>query len=221
MHPFVTPCTVLCTGSSGAGKTEWLFRVLKNKHLMWESNPPVNVKYCYGIWTKLYDRMLEEIPGISFHKGLPTEQEIMEFSDPDVHKLVVFDDLMDVASSSSIVQLIFVMISHHRQLSAWYNAQNINIKGSSQVTIGLNSRYLIFFRSPRSLLQIQYINSQIFPGKKSYLASSYKQALQLDKFGYILVDNTPHCPDQLRVRFRVLPQETTIYFLPHNDNKLL
>lgn len=213
MHPLEPGRTYLIAGASGSGKSNWIYRALKNSDLLWPSSRPRSILYCFGIWQKLFETMSDEIPNITFHQGLPTEEQVLEFSDPNVHKLLVLDDLMTTGSSSEVVELIFVRISHHKFLSCLYVVQNAFVKGSKQTTIGLNSNYILIFRSPRSLMQLQYLNSQIFPEKRGFLTSAYKDALSLDKHGYLLIDNTPDCDDSLRVRTRIMPEETTFYYL--------
>jgi hypothetical protein len=90
--------------------------------------------------------------------------------------------------------------------------QNAFIQGRKQITINLNAKYVEVFRSPRSLLQLSYLNSQIFPHTPGLLIKAYQDAMSQDKFGYIIIDLTASCPDELRIRTKIFPSENTIVY---------
>jgi GTPase SAR1 family protein len=213
MLPFEAGCTHLVIGQSGSGKTQFIFKILRNKDVMFGESPPKVIRYYYGIWQDTFDDMSKEIQGLSFHKGLPTEDEILSFTDPNSHTLIILDDVMHEAANSEVVELIFTRISHHRCCSCFYLQQNAFIKGKNQVTIGMNAKYVEIFRSPRSLLQLQYLNSQIFPNKKGLLTDAYRDIMHQKSFGYLVIDLTAHCLDEMRVRSQIFPDEgyTVVY----------
>ena len=124
MLPFEAGCTHLVIGQSGSGKTEFIFKILRNKDVMFGENPPKVIKYYYGIWQDTFKNMLNEVQGLSFHEGLPTQDEILNFTDPNSHSLIILDDVMQAAANSEVVELIFTRISHHRYCSCFYLQQN-------------------------------------------------------------------------------------------------
>ena len=213
MFPFEAGCTHITIGQSGSGKTQFIYKVLKNKNVMFDNNPPQKIRYYYGIWQDLFTEMLEVIDGISFQEGLPTEEELLEFTDPNIHLLINLDDIMHLAANSQVVELIFTRISHHRCCSCFYLQQNAFIKGKNQMTIAMNTKYIEVFRSPRSLMQLQYLNSQIFPNDKNILAKSYKDIMSTHNFGYLVIDLTAHCIDELRIRSQIFPSDDTIVYI--------
>ena len=162
MFSFEAGCTHITIGQSGSGKTQFIYKVLENKNVMFGSNPPQKIRYYYGIWQELFAEMLKVIDGLSFHEGLPTEEELLAFTDPNTHSLIILDDVMHLAANSQVVELIFTRISHHRCCSCFYLQQKAFIKGKNQITIAMNTKYIEVFRSPRSLMQLQYLNSQIY-----------------------------------------------------------
>ena len=213
MFPFEAGCTHITIGQSGSGKTQFIYKVLKNKNVIFDNNPPQKIRYYYGIWQDLFTEMLEVIDGISFHEGLPTEEELLEFTDPNIHSLIILDDIMHLAANSQVVELIFTRISHHRCCSCFYLQQNAFIKGKNQMTIAMNTKYIEVFRSPRSLMQLQYLNSQIFPNDKNILAKSYKDIMSTHNFGYLVIDLTALCIDELRIRSQIFPSDDTIVYI--------
>ena len=212
MLEFNPGSTHILSGQSGSGKTRFILRILQNIDKIFGEHPPLKIRYYYGIWQDNYDQMKREIENISFQQGLPSEEELMNFTDPKTHTMIVIDDLMDEACNSQVVELIFTRISHHRFCSCFYIVQNAFVQGKKQMTINLNTKYVEVFRSPRSLLQLTYLNNQIFPNNPGLLINSYKDIMNQEPFGYILIDLTAQCPDDLRIRTKIFPSERTIVY---------
>ena len=212
MLEFNPGSTHILSGQSGSGKTRFILRILQNMDKIFGEHPPLKIRYYYGIWQDNYDQMKREIENISFQQGLPSEEELMNFTDPKTHTMIIIDDLMDEACNSQVVELIFTRISHHRFCSCFYIVQNAFVQGKKQMTINLNTKYVEVFRSPRSLLQLTYLNNQIFPNNPGLLINSYKDIMNQEPFGYILIDLTAQCPDELRIRTKIFPSERTIVY---------
>ena len=212
MLEFNPGSTHILSGQSGSGKTRFILRILQNMDKIFGEHPPLKIRYYYGIWQDNYDQMKREIENISFQQGLPSEEELMDFTDPKTHTMIIIDDLMDEACNSQVVELIFTRISHHRFCSCFYIVQNAFVQGKKQMTINLNTKYVEVFRSPRSLLQLTYLNNQIFPNNPGLLINSYKDIMNQEPFGYILIDLTAQCPDDLRIRTKIFPSERTIVY---------
>ena len=212
MYPFNPGSTHLVIGQSGSGKTQFIYKILKNKDSMFGEDPPKNILYYYGIWQNAYTLMEREIKGIRFQEGLPSETELMQLTDPEVHTVLILDDLQHLSANSQVVELIFTRLSHHRHCTCFYLQQNAYVQGKNQVTISMNAKYIEVFRSPRSLLQLQYLNSQIFPNSKNILSQTYKDVMSQDPYGYVVIDLTAHCPEELRIRTKIFPGEDTIIY---------
>ena len=126
--------------------------------------------------------------------------------------MIVLDDLMHEASTSQVVEHIFTRLSHHRFLSCFYLLQNPFVQGKTQATINVNAKYIHIFRSPRSLMQLRYLNSQLFPDCPGLLVDSYNDVMKYDEYGYLVLDLTAHCPDEIRIRTKIFPGEQTIVY---------
>ena len=88
-HPF--SCVV--NGPSGAGKTEWIRKLLYHRDEM-IMDPPEKVIWCYGEYQPIFAQM----PGIEFVEGL-------NYTLTPGHKhLLILDDLM-LSMSKDITQL--------------------------------------------------------------------------------------------------------------------
>ena len=63
---------------------------------MYSSDPPSQVLYCYGIHQDLFDEMERTIPNFYSKQGLPTTEELDDFTKDKTHKLIIIDDLQQV-----------------------------------------------------------------------------------------------------------------------------
>ena len=75
----------------------------------------------------------ERYHGIEFEKWW--SDEIFDSLSPEQRNILVLDDQMGVASSSTSVADLFTKGSHHRNLTVIYLVQNVYNQGKSQRTI--------------------------------------------------------------------------------------
>ena len=54
----------------------------------------MQILYCYGIYQPLLDVMERDIPNFTSKQGLPSVEELDEFTMDRRHKLIMIDDLM-------------------------------------------------------------------------------------------------------------------------------
>ena len=89
------PCSSICiSGQTGSGKTRWVYELLTQIRDMYVKDPPTQILYCYGIYQALFDEMERNVPNFTSKQGLPSSEEIDEFTSDRYHKLIVTDDLM-------------------------------------------------------------------------------------------------------------------------------
>lgn len=193
-----------------SGKTTWVYRLLRHKDEMF-ADPPQKVLYCYGIYQPLYDEMEKEFPFITFHKGLPSEEDLQELSS-DVHcNVCLLDDLMGQITSSSDMEALFVRGMHHRHLCVIYLNQNLYCKGKSSRTININTHILVLMKNPRDLSQLQCLARQAFVGKSKFIIEAFRDATA-SPYGYLVLDFSPSTAEEYRVRTNVFPSEDTIIY---------
>ena len=123
--------THIVFGQSGSGKTRFIFKVLQHRHQLFEEKPPCKIRYYYGIWQDFFSEIEKDTDNITFHQGLPSEEELLEITDPNSHTLIIIDDLMHEACNSQVVELIFTRLSHHRFLTCFYLLQNLFVQGKA------------------------------------------------------------------------------------------
>lgn len=143
---------------------------------------------------------------IEFVEGLPDEKML----DPQVRNLVVLDDLL--AETDARVTKLFTKGSHHKNTSVIYISQNLFDKNKENRTITLNAHYIVLFKSPRDVLQVQSLARQMYPGKTHYMLEAFADATK-EAFSYLLVDLKPDTPDELRLRTKIFPGEMQVVYI--------
>ena len=155
-HPF---CMTIA-GPTQSGKSYFVYNLLRNRQ---DLIIPASKKiiYCYSVWQPLYSKMLVDITGISFNKGIPdisTEKDV----------IVILDDLMNECLEDKSILSMFTIGSHHKNISVIFLTQNIYEKGKYARSISLNSHYLIIFQNRRDKAQIQHLGRQLYPKESNF-----------------------------------------------------
>lgn len=191
------PFTMLVCGASGSGKSIFTRRLLHNNSNL-VVNSPTRIVWCYGVWQSGF---AQDDLGIEYHCGLPTVDMLREGN-----VLLVIDDLMQQAKSSTIVSDIFTKYSHHNNITCICLMQNLFPKGSEIRNISLNSNYIVLMKNSRDAAQIRHLARQMYPGGSKFLIKAYEDATK-DPYSYLLLDFRNTTPEYGRVRTGILPGE--------------
>ena len=206
--PFSNPVTICVSGTTGAGKTTWVYRLLREKNFMFEKTPE-KVLYCYGIWQDLYTEMEKNLKEIDFHEGLP-KIDVIKSLPP--YSLLILDDLAHVLYSKKDTDTIFSQVSHHCKISLIHIKNNMFYQGKHAKTISLNTHVHILMQNPRDEFQILTMGRQMFPSNPRSLLDAYNDSM--DMTGYLVVDLRPHTDKKYRLRTRIFKGEDPIIFIP-------
>ena len=209
---FESPTTCILAGSTGSGKSTFLFELLKCADVIFEI-PPKRIFYCYGIYQNLYDRMKKDISNIEFFNGLPLLENLENWAVNNAHNIIVLDDLMGRASESTNIADLFTQYSHHLNFTVFFITQNVYSSGKQFRTISLNSHYFILFKNQRDKMQIQTFGKQLFLGELEYFMDAYTRAVNR-KYGYLVIDISPHSNPLYKLRTDILPDQTTVVYRP-------
>jgi len=205
---FECPTSIIVCGPTGIGKTILVKQILENAEGMFKV-PPFKILYCYEIWQDIFDHMRKTIHNISFHQGLPDEQELN--INNGKHSVCILDDLMTEAVDSIFVERLFCVGVHHLQWSTILILQNIFYKGRVMRTISLNCSVFILFRNYRDEMQIWSLARQMFPKDVKFFIDSYRKSTN-GPHQYIVVDINPRFNREYQLRSRILPgQDVVIY----------
>ena len=136
--PFETCSSICISGQTGRSKTQWVYKFLTHINKMYSKDPPSEVLYCYGIHQDLFDDMERSVPNFQSRQGLPTMEELDEFTR---HKLIIIDDLMHEDMGNKNMELLFTQGTHHKCVSVILITQNLYPGGKHARTIALNTWY--------------------------------------------------------------------------------
>jgi len=100
---------------------------------------------------------------------------------------------------------------HHQNLGTWFNTQDLFDKDGRIMRI--NSDYLVLMGTKNGILQIRNIGVQLFPGELDFFLEAYYKATA-NPYGYLLIDNSPKTPRELRLRKGIIPGEEQLVYLP-------
>lgn len=214
MFPFEVPSTFSISGTTGSGKTTWLYQLLKHKDILFPNVSTEKILYCYGTWQKLFEDMEKSIPNLIFHEGVPTPDIVDSLTENKKHNIIILDDLMMEVVKNADIELLFTRGSHHKNLTIIYLNQNMFCQGKNARSITLNCHYIILFHNLRDCSQVVRLGQQIFPGNSQLLVESYKDALQ-SSFGYLVIDLSPRTEEGYRLRTDIFPGEDTIIYRQH------
>ena len=145
-------------------------------------------------------------------EGLPDIAQLRQSSEKP--KLLILDDLMTEGAKGKGAQdlmTLFIRGAHHWNCSCLHIVQNAFYP--SLRTIRINSHYLILLKNPSDSLQISQLSKQIFPGRQKYLIDAYRDATS-EKYGYLIVDLSPECPDDMRLRSKIFPEDFQVVYQP-------
>ena len=207
------PCSSMCiSGQTGSGKTRWVYKFLKNLQYMYSKDPPTHVLYCYGIHQDLFDDMERTVPNFISKRGLPSSEEIDDFTRDKRHKLIIVDDLMHEVMRNKDMELLFTQGTHHKCVSVILITQNLYPGGKHARTIALNTWYMLLLKNLRDVSQVSILGRQLHPGKSKGFLQAYEDALSSDKHGYFLVDMSPHADNRYRLRTHIFPGEDPVIY---------
>ena len=197
---------VMCVaGPSQSGKTEFVLRLLANRNEMFRS-PLENVLWCFGIYDSKLQSVLQS-RGYKTHRGLPKEQDI------EPNSICVLDDLLSESESSKEVTNMCTRAAHHKPCFIILISQNLFSGGKEARTRSLNTHYYVIFKNPRDKLQFEILARQISPTHSKDLIAMYEDATR-NPYGYLIIDFTQDCPENIRYRRNIFELPVAHYRLP-------
>ena len=204
--------TVCITGPSKCGKTYFVTDLLKKRQYMYQNGDyPKRILFCYAVQQPVYEELRNEVDNIQFHEGLPNIQTINQFSD-EHHNLIILDDMMKEAVNDRSIEKLFTIGSHHHKLSVYFISQNLFEGGKHARTISLNTEYYIIFKNPRDGGQLSTLARQIGAQFSHAIVEAYKDITRRTPYGYLFLDMTQNCSEDMRIRTRIFPNEHTIIY---------
>ena len=209
--PLLGHAGILIAGPSNTGKSYTCMKILANRDTLF-ANPPHRVMYNYNIYQEeLFGEMERVCPNITFHKGLPSEEDILTFTAPKDPTIIVIDDLCDRACKSNVIENLYTQFCHHRNSIPILISHNVFTQSKQFRVISLNTKYFFIFPSPRDSGQINVLAKQMFARNPKSLTDAYADICKV-KYGYLLVNASHDVPrDDLRIYTDIFSGTPTVY----------
>ena len=81
---------------------------------MYVEDPPNEIMYCFGIHQPMFEEMEKNVINTTFHQGLPSPEEVDDFTADRRHRLIVLDDMMHRVAQNVEMKLLFTQGCHRR-----------------------------------------------------------------------------------------------------------
>ena len=197
-------------GPSGCGKTLFVTQLLLNAKSIFEE-PIKQIYWLMGVdegEKDLTAQCLSCLPNLVLLNGF--EEGWMD--KPKQHDVIVIDDLFNESATEKNFNNLFTKIARHRGVTVIFITQNMFHQGGQHRTRNLNVHYLALFKNPRDSTVIQFVARQAFSATPRFLIDAYLDATENVPHGYLFLDFTQSCPDELRVRSDIFnPLGVTVY----------
>lgn len=204
----VTPFTSIVCGSTGAGKTTFIKRLLSCMNDVCD-RPTSDVYFFY----KEYQHGYEELENVNLIQGQPTMQWCSETFKDRIGMNIV----KDIANPTPVVTVVvddqgreiredaiqlFTVASHHYDLNLLWVTHTLYGSPSHRV-VSLNTKYLFIFKNPRDKMEITSLARQVDPGKSKVFLNIFSEATS-KPHSYLLADFDQNMPDPYRFRSNIL-----------------
>lgn len=193
-------------GPSGSGKTYFVCKLLQNKNIFQH-------KFKNIYWHQGSDGE----SGLTSTEMCKLKVKIINGFDKNwmkrlnKHDVIVIDDLYQEANKETDFNNLFTKISRHREVTVIFITQNLFHAGGQHRTRNLNIQYLVLFKNPRDATVVDYVSRQAFPNNRRFLIDAFQDATKLPH-GYLFLDFTQTCPDDLRVRTDIFNENGLIVY---------
>ena len=193
------PSNTILAGPSGSGKTSLIDSILYNKDKLFRGQPKKVILF-YSVWQPIYKKW-RDAGFLSYSKeGVPDIQDFKNICNLYTKRggcLCIFDDLGGaVIKHHDFFKEVFLVISHHYNVSIFLVLHNLFERGLRQIS--LNTHRFILTKSPRDKSQLSYFARACFPKTGTFIPDVYESVCSRD-FGYIILDFNQTCSELLRV----------------------
>ena len=193
-------------GPSGSGKTHFVCKLLQARHLFKSKFNNIYWHHADLGESGLTGKEICKLKGIKFIKGFDNGWS-KRLRKGDV---IVIDDLYQESNKEADFNNLFTKISRHGEVTVIFITQNLFHAGGQHRTRNLNVQYLVLFKNPRDGTVIDFVARQAFPSNRKFLIDAFKDATH-NAHGYLFLDFTQACPDDLRIRTDIFSANPTVY----------
>ncbi len=198
-------------GGSSCGKSVFCMNIFKFHKDMFPGQNIENFIICYNEWQDLYTTVREYCPNVRYIHGLISREQLTELTkDRKGFTLILLDDLQSQLVSSELFLEGLISMSHHRRIHFVFTIHNIFHQGKYSRTLSLNTKYITLFINRRDRLQVQKLATQIMgKGGSKAIMEAYDDVQRSQRYGYILIDLSPHSNPKYMLRTSIFPGDVT------------
>lgn len=109
----------MISGATMSRKKKFIHRFLRSAKGAFEI-PPQKLIYCYNQYQPLFDNMEQTIPNLLLYQGLPSRDQIEEWTEAVKHKVLILDDLMTQVAKSEETVAVFSITAHHKDCTVFF-----------------------------------------------------------------------------------------------------
>ena len=196
---FDHPGNTIISGTTGSGKSQIMGKVLASADKLFTPAPTQRILF-YREDQPMYNKWIEE--GILTEKclGVPDREDFLRQLAEHRDKggsLIFFDDFSSlIEENKNDFVYYFTIASHHYKASMFLIIHSLF--SPALRLLSLNTHRFILTKSPRDMGQVRILGSQAFPGRSAYVVDSFEDATS-EKFGFLVLDFSPHCDKRLRI----------------------
>jgi adenylate kinase family enzyme len=207
---------VQIVGPSGSGKTYFACNLLSRPEMF---KLPIREIYWHsGVKEEEIGptlKKLEKLKQVHHVFGLPKGWT----DNPKQYDAIVIDDLFVEANrDAATFNQLFTKIARHRQVTVLFLTQNLFHQGGGHRTRNLNTHYLVIFKNPRDKTVIDFLSRQVYPNNRKFLINVFEDATKNRPHGYLFMDFTQDCPDDVRIRTDIFNKRTGALIYKQKSN---
>lgn len=146
MMQFKTPTSFAVVGGTMSGKTHFVWNLLKHGRELFDV-PPKKIVYCYLEDQGVVEDMESTLPNFSTYRGLPSREELREWSTDSPHTVVVLDDMIYLVTKSADALHLFQTMVSRANVTAFLLSQNLYHPGVYAKRILLICQHVVLFKS--------------------------------------------------------------------------
>lgn len=213
------PCCISLAGNSGVGKSETVFRLVKERSHMFEKEFH-RIIYCQphslAHRNQSYIERLKAVcPSLEVCIGIPKLNELGLHIGVNPTMLII-EDMMDSVLNSQEMHDIFTKYSNHYSITCLFTLQNYFAPSKFGRSIMKNCQYRFLFYNRLEQRELNILSSQI-SGSARFFASNFQflfKNFPKESGFYLLLDgfsrsNSP----ELFCRTKIFPNESQIIFM--------
>ena len=214
---------MILAGPTSCGKSTFVKNLIMSRNILFAESS-LNVYIVCSNVQNMYEDMVKNKNVKKIFYEMPSKKEILQIAKigrKTGGTILILDDLLsEIAKNNLLIQEIFTEIAHHNKLTVVLCVQNLFYQKDTFRTLSLNCGYLVPFKNPRDMKQINTVAYRSFVIDPNVMTSAYQDATY-KPYGYLFLDFTQTTPNFLRIRTDIFPSDIDksppAIYLPNND----